>query len=135
MLTFRWRREVIQPQRQSKAPSNSSQNSSAVLPPIRMQVLIYPGLQFVNSTTASYTTRAVWSDPLQGRAPYCRALTWLAFPERINDRSLVRTLCMNNHTTRATRERLAHYFHFGPLDGSEDEVRFYQFVDKVSNLN
>lgn len=86
-----------------------------------MQVLIYPAVQFVNSTTTSYTTRAV-ADVLQGRNPYLRAWTWLAFPERMNEKALVRTLFVGNHTTRATRERLEHYFHFGPLNGSEDEV-------------
>ena len=109
------------PQRQAAAKRNSSLSLQGALLPIRLQVLIYPGLQFVNSTTASFTTQ---SDVLQGRTPYCRVWTWLAFPERINERSLVRTLCANNHITRATRERLADYFYFGPPDGSEDEVIF-----------
>ena len=119
-LALRWRREVIQSQRQ--VPSNSSKSSFAALPAIHLQVLIYPAVQFVNSSTTSYATLAV-ADVLLGRTPYFRAWTWLAFPERINERSLVRKLNAGNHTTRATRERLAHYFHFGPPDGSEDEVR------------
>lgn len=108
-------------QRVAKRPnvSNSAINSPSALPAIRMQVLIYPGLQFVNSTTSSFTTQA---DVLQGRMPFCRVWTWIASPERTNDPVLIRMLCAGNHTTRATRKRLEHYFHFGPPDGSEDEV-------------
>jgi acetyl esterase/lipase len=114
-LVMRWRREVIEAQR----ASNTSKD--VAMPPIRMQVLIYPGLQMINSTTVSLVT---FSDPLHGRRAFCKAWTWLAFPDNVNDRAVVRALCANNQTTRAARERLAKYFYFGPSDGSEDEVRF-----------
>lgn len=105
---------MIAPQRAANAST-----TVAILFPIRMQVLIYPGMQYVNSTLVSLTATA---DPMHGREAFCKGWTWLAFPERMSEKALMRTLCAGNHTTRATRERLAQYFYFGPTDGSEDEV-------------
>ena len=92
-----WRRKVIEAQRASNTYKD------AALPPIRMQKLIYPGLQMINSTTF---LPVMLSDPLHGRRAFCKAWTWLAFPDHVNDKAVVRALCANNHTTRAARERL-----------------------------
>lgn len=126
-LSLRWRREMIEPQRKRASNSSAATSSAAaeLLPPIRLQVLIYPLVQFVNTSTTSFTAH---SDFLYGRSPLLRAWTWVTFPDRINDRALVRALTASSHVTRTTRERLAHYFHFGPPDGSEDEVHISPFT-------
>lgn len=119
---LRWRREVVSTLRTSKPVPLNSSSAQPALHPIRLQVLIYPSLQFVNSTLVSL--RAL-PDPLHRWTSFCRVWTWLTFPERIGEKALAATLCAGNHTTRATRRRLAHYFHFGPPDGSEDQVNKY----------
>ena len=124
-LSIRWHREL------------STSASAAGLRPIRMLVLVYPLLQLVNSSTASSLAHA---DLVHRRVNLCRVTRHFAFPERRRDSALLRALCTSNHTTRATRERLAPYFHFGPVDGSEDPVSECSFcllhpVRKHSNYN
>ena len=111
-LSVRWRREVLQEQKRNPAESPR-------LPPIRLQVLIYPCLQAVNMTTTSLLLN---DDLLVTRALMARTWALAAFYERGRDPQLVRALIESRHLTRASRESLAKFFYFGPADGSVDEV-------------
>ena len=107
-------------QGEAGAGGNASEiDGNGPLPPIRAQLLIYPLLQLVNSTTSSHLTNL---DPIYRRRNSARLVRLLACPGRQQDLALLEAITEGNHTTRSTRERLAPYFHFGPVDGSEDEV-------------
>lgn len=115
-LSIRWRREVLQKQKSGDARGDLSDSP---LPPIRMQVLIYPALQLVDMFTVS---NVISVDVMHRRSLLCRFVPLLLLPDRQLERSLIDAICAGNHTTRASRERLAEYLRFGPVDGSEDEV-------------
>ena len=89
------------------------------LPPIRLQVLIYPVLQAVNMSTSSLLLN---EDLILDRSFIARAWALAAFPNRGRDPRFIRAFLANRHLTLATRERLAKYFEFGPADGVQDEV-------------
>ena len=135
-LSIRWHREVLQKQ----ITEGNGDLATSPLPPIRMQVLIYPVLQLVNM---SFVSNIANVDVMHRRRALCREARLLAFPNRPQDNALLDALCAANHTTRATRERLAKYFHFGPVEGTEDEVRCREgyenenesVITKSSNFN
>ena len=108
-------------QRAAGAGGKDASEGEGPLPPILAQVLVYPVLQLVNTTTSSHLVNL---DPIYRRRNSARLVRLLAFPGRQQDGALLDAISAGNHTTRATRERLAPYFHFGPVDGSEDEASF-----------
>ena len=117
-LSIRWRSEVLRKQREETARGGDT-SAEDPLPPIRAQLLIYPHVHLVNLTT---TSNQVNRKAMSRYKNMCRFVPLLTCPDRQHDSSLLDAICVSNYTTRATRERLARYFHFGPVDGSEDEV-------------
>ena len=101
-LAFRWRRQVIAKQRAGQLVEQ--------LPPIRLQVLFYPVLQFVNVSTTSYLLRRY--DVLNKKS-----MVWFwtlfLFGNRFYDINLLASLWANNQTTKRTRKQLADLFDFG----------------------
>ena len=112
-VSIRWRHEVLQKQR--LVPQAEQ------LPPIRLQLLIYPSLQGLNWTTTSMLV-------LHDREMLTRLWAMIVFPERGRDSRFVRALAAHRHLTRPTRERISKFFEFGPPDGSVDEVALFAFV-------
>lgn len=110
-LSVRWRREIIQKQKLHPVV--------APLPPIRLQVLIYPNLQWVNMTTTSLLSK---EDLLMHRSFVARVYALAAFQAKGRNPQLIRSLLENRHLTLASRARYAKFFYFGPEDGSIDEV-------------
>lgn len=105
-LTFRWRKalqeqEELQSQRQSK--------SHVVLPPLKLQILLFPALQAVNLSTPSYVLNRQHPVVSKKQEVYYKA-THLLGLEASRNRSLLDALYVSNHTTRATRERWASVF-------------------------
>lgn len=106
-LAIRWRKEVLQKQR--LLPEGER------LPPIRLQVLIYPSLQGLNWTTTSMLV-------LHDREMCTRLWALLVFPERGRDPRFINALASHKHMSLPNRERISKFFEFGPADGSVDEV-------------
>ena len=126
-LSIRWNSEALQTQ----ITEGDGDFAMSSLPPIRMQVLIYPVLQLVNM---SFVSNIANVDVMHRRRALCREARLLAFPDRQQDAALLDALCAANHTTRATRERLAKYFQFGPVNGTEDEVRRRVHANEKDNV-
>lgn len=76
-LSIRWRNEVLQ--KQSHVPEAER------LPPIRLQVLIYPSLQGLNFTTTSMLV-------LYDREMLARLWVKILFPERSHDTRFLKAL-------------------------------------------
>ena len=80
-----------------------------VLPPLKLQVLLFPALQAVNLSTPSYVLNHNHPVVNKKQEVYYKAAHLLG-REASRNRTLLDALYVNNHTTRATRERWAHVF-------------------------